>query len=68
MLLGIKNASGIGIILNEKNIHNWDNIIDSRNVLFAERVLQGLAGHIYNPAHCVLRKKCRHVIALMLTL
>jgi hypothetical protein len=68
MSLGTTNASGVGTTLKDFKFHNHGNIIDSRNVLFAERVLQGLAGHIYNPAHCVLRKKCRHVIALMLTL
>ncbi len=56
MLLGIKNASGIGIILNEKNIHNWDNIIDSRNVQHAEGILLGVTGYGDNPAQCDLIK------------
>jgi hypothetical protein len=52
MLLGITNASGIGITLKEKNIHNWDTIIDSCNVRHAEGILQGLKRYDDNPAHC----------------
>ena len=66
MSLGTLNASGVGTTLKDLNFHNRDNIIGSRNARFAEGVIWGSAGHIYNPAQCDLRKKRRHVIALML--
>jgi hypothetical protein len=44
------NASGIGTTLKEKNIHNCDNIIDSRNVQHAQGILRGLKGYGDNPA------------------
>jgi hypothetical protein len=68
MSLGTLNASKVGTILKDLNFHNHDNIIGSQNVQITEGILRGLAGHIYNPAQCDLKKKCRHVIALMLTL
>jgi hypothetical protein len=67
MSLGTMNASGVGTTLKDLNIHNQEIIIGSRNDQIAEGILRGLAGHIYNPAQCDLRKKRRHVIALMLS-
>jgi hypothetical protein len=55
MSLGTLNASGVGTTLKDLNFHNY-NIISSHNVQFAEGILQGLAGNIYNPAQCDLRK------------
>jgi hypothetical protein len=56
MSLGSINASGVGTTLKDLNFYNCDNIIGSHNVQFAEEILQGLAGYIYNPAQCYLRK------------
>ncbi len=68
MSLGTLSASGVGTTIKDLNFHNRDNNIGSRNVRFAEEILWGSTGHIYNPAQCDLRKTCRHVIASMLTL
>ena len=68
MSLGTLNASRVGTTLKDLNFHNRGNMIGSRNVRFAEGILRGSAGHIYNPAQCDLRKKHGHFIALMLTL
>jgi hypothetical protein len=54
--LGTLNASGVGTTLKDLNFYNHDNIIGSHNVRFAEGILQGLAGHVYNPAQCDFRK------------
>ncbi len=56
MSLATMNASGVGTTLKEKNIHNWDNIIDSCNVQHAESILQELAGYGDNPTQCDLIK------------
>jgi hypothetical protein len=56
MSLGTLNASGVGTTLKDLNFHNHNNIISIRNVRFTEGILRGLAGHIYNPAQCDLRK------------
>jgi hypothetical protein len=56
MSLGTLNASRVGTTLKDLNFHNCDNVIGSCNVQFAEGILQGLAGHICNPAQCDLRK------------
>jgi len=56
MSLGTLNASGVGTTLKDLNYHNCNSIIGSHNVQFAEGILQGLAGNIYNPAQCDLRK------------
>jgi hypothetical protein len=56
MSLGTLNASRVGTTLRDLNFHNRNNIIGSCNVQFAEGILRGLAGHIYNPAQCDLRK------------
>ena len=56
MSLGTLNASRVGTTLKDLNFFTHDSIIGSCNVRFAEGILQGLAGHIYNPAQCDLRK------------
>jgi hypothetical protein len=56
MSLGTLNASGVGTTIKDLNFHYSDNIISSGNVRFAEGILRGLAGHIFNPAQCDLRK------------
>jgi hypothetical protein len=56
MSLGTLNASRAGTTLKDLNFHNHNNIIGSRNARFAEGILWGLAGHLYNPAQSDLRK------------
>jgi hypothetical protein len=56
MSLGTLNASRVGTTLKDLNFHNHDNIIGSCYVQFAERIIWGLAGVIYNPAQNDLRK------------